>query len=408
MSRLVGELHLKCLAESFYFLLQKYEVLKVDQVSLKGSQVLGLRYDLLGAKLNSLLNALRIGQTYDLRSRAFWALTGPGARGRWAKDLSRPDEIFSGEFISRYLLTNPPIISDIESKFAYAQKEGPFKSASQLADVIARDGIIAVQERMEVITFPWEDPLKCKDDFALLFTNAVNLSKKAYSEIDRFHSTLSLFSGRPVGVHVRRGDIIRHPVTLRGAWRGMYQPDEVIFATLKRLSEKGNQAIIFCNDEEFVSRATNKFNGLIVKNEKVQDNIETNILIDFMDIYKMSACEYIIGSGVSAFSAVARNIGNSELIRFDNALSSQELNLACEDATLRVLSSDSTFLCEGDMLQTINFLLGYYLDTNNAHCFSQLTAVSKVRGLDISPYIDSLSKHKNNAIIIDAYDGIKK
>ena len=153
----------------------------MDQVSLKGSQVLGLRYDLLGAKLNSFLNALRIGQTYDLRSRAFWALTGPGARGRWAKDLSRPDELFSDEFISRYLLTNPPIIADIESKFVYAQKKGPFKNASQLADVIARNGIVVLQERMEVISFPWEDPLKCKDDFSLLFTNAVNLSKKAYS-----------------------------------------------------------------------------------------------------------------------------------------------------------------------------------------------------------------------------------
>lgn len=377
----------------------------MERDRLKGCQILGLRYDLLGAKLNSFLNALRIGTTYDLRARAFWALTGPGSRGRWARDLSRPDELFSDSFIAKYLLTDPPSIADIESQFIFAQKAGPFQCEAQLTDVVDRNCIIAVQERMEVITFPWESAENCKARFASLFVESIELSHNAKSEIDSFHSSLSCLSNRPVGIHVRRGDIIRHPVTMRGAWRGMYQPDEIIFATLEKIAQQGRQVILFCNDEEFVARANSKFQDVILENKKSQLSLETNILTDFMDIYKMSSCEYIIGSGVSAFSAVARNIANSQLVRFDKVLNAHELRVASDSALARVLNNENAFLCEGDMLQTINFLLGYFVDCSDKDSFRMLTNASKSRELDILPYIDSLNKHKNFDAVADVSIG---
>lgn len=371
-------------------------------LGLEGCQVLGLRYDLLGAKLNSFINALRIGRSYDLNVKAFWPVTGPSSKSRWARQLSRPDEIFSDEFIANYLWTDPPFITDTSENFVYAASYGAFKSVDDLYDAFKGNRIIAIKERLRVISFTWENIHETEAQFAEAFREVFEFSAKARAEIDRVHTAFSRLQRYPIAIHVRRGDIIRNPVTMLGAWRGMYKPDEVVMGALQRIADSGRHAMIFCNDGEFVDRAARRFGDVLIKNENIQCDVETSILIDFMDIYKMSVCDHIIASGVSAFSAVGRNMGNSKIITFDEAMSAQDYDLACESARDRVFGDEQSFLCEGDRLQTINFLLENYLNKADAPKFHDVLTKAQAENLNISRYLASLVTHKNYSTVMGA------
>ncbi len=363
-----------------------------------GVQIVGMRHDLLGARLNSFMNALRIGNQYDMGAAMFWPLTGSNAVGKWNKSLIKPEEVFSKTFIDSHFITEPPS-SRIWPSLPFAEI-GKHFAVRSLDEFIARrdDGQkFCTRDRINVTSLSWEDRDETLRDFSRIFYDSIGYSDCARKAMESFEKTLAALSAPTVGVHARRGDIIRNEITLKGSWRGMYYPDEIIFFAIRKIFLSGRNVQIFCSDLDFVSRARSKFPEILFSSTFSDLDLQTEILFDFMDVYQMSRCETVLASGVSAFSSIGCNAGNVPLIRFSQYLEEEELEEADQAAFSRFQHEEQSFLCHGDMAQTANYLLGRFMENCDDEKFGKVVAFCRERNISIERYIDSLEPHPNFA-----------
>ncbi len=364
-----------------------------------GVQIIGMRHDGLGARLNAFINALRIGNQYDMGAAMFWPLTEPHAIERRIKSLFKPEEIFSKAFIDSYFITDPPPSSHLWRSLPFAEIGRNFAVRS-LDEFIARrdEGeIFSTRERLNVTSLSWEDRDETLRDFSRIFHDSIGYSDFARKAIETFEKIIAARSAPTVGVHVRRGDIIRHWHTLGGGHRGMYYPDEVIFFAIRKVCLSGRHVQIFCSDLDFVSRARSKFPEILSSTTFGDLDLQTEILFDFMDIYQMSRCETVLASGASAFSAIGCNGGNVPLIGFPRYLDKEELEEADQAAFSRFQHEEQSFLYHGDMAQTANYFLGRFMENGEDKKFGKVVALCRERNISIERYIVSLKRYPNFA-----------
>lgn len=262
--------------------------------------LVAFRADRLGARIISLVNALRVGQTCGLPVKMYWIkTTGVGA------EFNDPSEIFTQAFIDKHFIyqnewrkCRPKLakLSELQSlrpeAFGKRVKAGTDVLFGMAFGITVLDGESEATVRRHV-----------GDIF-----HQLPFSKQLAQFTQKLQETLS----QTVAYHIRRGDLIGDIRAMNKSWPHKYVPEGYYMAHIRNQLKTGEKVILFSDEQRTIDRFSDTFPDLL----KIDDLIDTKDLPpgaqDFLQLYAMSCCKLIIAPEASAFSSTASELGGVE------------------------------------------------------------------------------------------------
>ena len=310
------------------------------------------RNDRMGARIISMLNAVRIARDYDRPYSVGWT-TG----GRTHEECRDPTYIFSQDYVDAHFFDTAELAEvhdDLIDLSTVGGTEAKFRTA------LARGKTFMSGVMRGAIVLPWEDEEAvtaalpgCLDAFD--FSDPV---RAMIAEIEE------MFAGRTLtAFHVRRGDIIHDQIASNKLWPGKYIPREFYELQLERLLEDDSvRVLVFSDTPEEVTRLKAMAPDRVLGIEDLFGQRDlTSGARDFLELYAMSRCKRIFGPPSSAFSQTAATIGGGTVFDVQDSLSEDDQFAALERMTDRLEQRSPLFLNDGDVGQSLHFLARHLL-----------------------------------------------
>ncbi|NQZ72271.1 MAG: hypothetical protein HRT60_04320, partial [Dinoroseobacter sp.] len=312
-------------------------------VHLADGTIVSHRNDGMGARLIAALNAIRIAKTYDLPWHICWT-----THGMTRPELQNPSDLFSEPFVEQ-CLSDHDLMSEVQERAT---------DLTTLASDLTRDGFLNLARQgatflsalpMGVVTLPWED----EEEMRLALPDCLN-SFEFSSDVQAMMTRIdAAFEGAALSAfHIRRGDIIHHPVASNKLWPSKYVPREYYEVHLERLLEiPAARILVFSDTPEEVVRLK-KVDARVQSFDDLVGQAELTVSgRDFLELYAMSRCKRIYGPPSSAFSQTAALIGGGSVEAVDEALAPEDCIRAMEIMTDRLEAKSDLFLNFGDVGQ---------------------------------------------------------
>ena len=340
---------------------------------LSGS-IIAHRNDRMGARIISMLNAVRIARDYDLPWFCGWT-TG----GRTHEECRDPTMIFDAEFVAeRFFDTDvlSPIIDDLVDLSTVGGDRKSFEK-------VARKGRkFLAGNMMGTIVLPWEDAAEVAARLPGCL-EAFRFSPPVAAMIDEIER---LFAGtRLTALHIRRGDIIHDQVTSNKLWPNKYIPREFYEAQLERLLEDpATRVLVFSDTPEEVTRLKATSDRVMGIDDLFGQRDFTSGARDFLELFAMSRCARIFGPPSSAFSQTATTIGGGTIQAVQEALSPADQARAMDRMTERLEARSELFLNMGDVGQCLHFLIEHQMAKGNPNRAKRIIRDYLDAGLDKS------------------------
>lgn len=194
--------------------------------------IVAFRNDRLGARLNALLTAMRISETYDAKLRVFWAVSENSS-----VELQHPEELFSEAFIEKHFTTR----SDGSRLLKEATDIGMIRNLSQdeFRNSLKSGESYLSNSATEQIILPWETQAAL--DCLPRLIGKIDFQPKVREMIDRIDGTDVAFKS----YHLRRGDIINDAVLAsHNLWPDKYIPRVIYEWHMKRELSHGDGALV--------------------------------------------------------------------------------------------------------------------------------------------------------------------
>lgn len=307
------------------------------------------RNDGMGARLIAMLNAVRVAQDHGLPWHVCWT-----THGQTRPELREPTQIFDPDFVAAKF-------SDVETM------QDLYEDLIDLSTVTAgqgRDGFLDAARSgrnflsgaaMGVIVLPWEQAA----DVAARLPQAldqIRFSAPVRAMMARIDETLK--GARLVAYHIRRGDIIHHPVASNKLWPNKYIPREFYELHLERtLEDPKARVICFSDTPQEVARLKARSDRVVSFDDLLGQSNLTLGARDFLELYAMSRCARIYGPPESAFSQTARTIGGGTLEAVQDALKPIDRAAALDLLSDRLEERSALFLNMGDVGQSLHFMI---------------------------------------------------
>lgn len=309
--------------------------------------VIAFRNDRLGARLNTLLTAMRISQTYGARLRIYW-------RPEDTDGLDRPEDLFSQAFIDEHFVTRQEsreIMDGATDVHAMSRKV----VRDEFVEAIGNGKNFLAQTATQQTVLPWESREVLTDLPVLL--GQIGLSpyvQKMLDLIDKRLEGLSFSS-----YHFRRGDIIDDNLRAsHSLWPTKYIPRIIYERHIERkLAEDDGLLVVFSDTkpeaDAFValSPRVKSFSDLVGDQELAP------LQRDFLELYTMSRSEQIFAPPNSAFSGIAAVIGNKKVTDITRNLSREDYAAAMDELAERLETRPEIFLTQSDRGQNIPFIV---------------------------------------------------
>ena len=344
---------------------------------LSGS-VIAHRNDRMGARIISILNAIRIARDYDLPWFCGWT-TG----GRTHEECRDPTFIFDEGFVAEHFFDQDVLsaIYDDLIDLSTVQTVGDKGRKSFLAKA-AKGRSYLSGNAMGIITLPWEDEAEvaralplCLDAFRYAPPVAGMIA-----EIDALFADKTL-----TAFHIRRGDIIHDPITSNKLWPNKYIPREFYEIKLERVLEDPTaQVLIFSDTPEEVTRLKQTSDRVMGVTDLFGTRDLTTGARDYLELFAMSRCKQIFGPPSSAYSQTAMTIGGCQLQDVQTSLTASDQSRAMDLMTERLEAKSDLFLNMGDVGQCLHFLIEHQQDKGNPNRAKRIIRDYMEDGLDKS------------------------
>jgi len=335
----------------------------------KGS-VVSFRNDRMGARLLSILNAIRLSRDYDVPYFFTWM-----THGRSSEELQAPTEIFDQSYFDAHFVSKEDYKEIDEAGTDFAAL--PIDMTEDKFRRSIADKLNYVCTATELFVLPWEDPTEIAKQYSdaiseLRFSETV---RQAMDQVDQ------VLSGKGVAFHVRRGDIIYDPVTSNQIWSNKYIPREYYEVLADKLvTDKDARILVFSDEPQEIERLQ-KISDQVLSPDSVLPKGLTLAQRDFMEIYAMSRCHQIIGPPGSGFSAAAGLMGNCPVTDIRSHLNDDEQAVAMARLTGRLEKEPDYFLSDGDLAQSLPFALEYLDQSDQAQLGLKLLTDAIENGL---------------------------
>lgn len=270
-----------------------------------GAGIISRRWDGLGGRLNSLLNAWSMARALGLGFHFVWPRNA-------FKELCSPRELFSEAFLECF---------EIPESTPLSCKQLPLATGMGRSDVLElcrrkRKSMIEIDSCFDVFSFSDET----KE--AALHRFRAGLIEIEWSSAVR-HLLEKMDGLRPYpAIHVRAGDIVT------GGWRQFvpvekYTPTILVELAIEFLSEHGREVVVVVTDNsDLLKHLRSRFDQVRSPDEMIDGYSDlTQAQQAFADILVLSHARRLVGPPLSAFSQLASHLGNVPVQGFHDVLS---------------------------------------------------------------------------------------
>lgn len=308
--------------------------------------------DRFGGRFSSLLNTFRLAQDYRMIPAVLW-----NRDHHLYADMNAPELLFSDDFIKAWFLPEsfrtlgylmgPQGLPEQMTQVHKSHDEATFRAAVKDKTPF----LVTTTGRLDL---PWEDANQNASTYASMF-DRVEFSDQCraiFAKID----TLFSQKGNIVGVHLRRGDIIRDDTISSRYWQGRYIPDEFFVTAMQMLSDQGKRLILFTDDQIVKAAYRDSFADLMVVDDVVAATDVPAPIYDVAEFYAMMSCAQIVAPTRSAFSQTAAEVGQRPILRVLDLLDDDQV-AGCTDRLRQRRKNDlDSFFSAGELSQVDFFL----------------------------------------------------
>lgn len=328
------------------------------------------RWDRLGARLTSIVNALRLAADHGVECRILW----PEAAGVSAA-LNDPAELFAPEFIARHF-------GDPQALAARRRKAVPLGRAlaqpGELARLLAAGRDVAVEMVSGTVVLPGEDGEAVARRCGAIF-RALPWAEALRAPMARLGQGLA----GATACHIRRGDTIADARAMQKPWPHKFVPEEFFRPHIAGALAERRPVLVFSDDPGLLARLRAEFPGLRTADDLLPRPGLTAAQRDLLELYALSLCPRIVAPSGSAFSATAAVLGGQALCEVKAALPAEARQAAHLALLDRLRARPESFAGPGEIGQSVQHLAGWLVEEGRGAEAAQLCAGLVQGGLGI-------------------------
>lgn len=348
------------------------------------NKVFAVRPDRLGGRLSAIVNAKRMADMFDLDLQIFWSKPKNAY-----PELVTPEAIFSPAFIRDHFL--PADTPQGSLKFNAIPKKSRPMTRDAFDAQIANGGDFGFTTREGAVPLPFEDVATARDAFAQAF-QSLDFAPAFRTTMDQIDGALG-GDVQYIGVHIRRGDVIRNPNTSEGFWHGQFVPDAIYFAALDDLYKSDVRFVFFCDDEAVLGTYLARYETAVGAAQMTGADGQPDLHIDLAEMYLMSRCARILCPQNSAYSTVAADL--SAVIRepVEDLLTPAQMRIAINKLARDIKIGVEAFHSEGDYKQSLNALMKYCDFAHPKMDVIDVAKLAQAHGITTMHVLDAGLKH---------------
>lgn len=352
-------------------------------------RLIAFRNDRLGARLITLVNAMRLGRSHDIPFAVHW----PEAIdvGHVFND---PTELFDADFVARHFIDAEEWrrVRPRAERIAAIMPRG----AERLARITAAGRDVTVDQAFNIVELAGEDAAEVRRAFAATL-DRIPFAPALVGPCAQLAEALK----GATAYHIRRGDLTDALKAMNKAWPHKFVPDEFYRHHMQReLGRGAGRVVVFSDDADTVAR----FRAMFPEVATVEDLADVSALHpgarDLVELYAMSRCAKIVAPDRSAFSSTAADLGGAVkvdvLSDMDEALRDAAHETLCE----RLSRRPESFSGDGEMAQCLAHAVPYLTRRGETDVAAALLERRVKAGLNISflyPQLMDL-QHRNGNV----------
>ena len=336
-------------------------------------RLIAFRADRLGARLVSLMNAMRIAQDYNAGFACAW--TDSAGVGHVFND---PTELFETDFVRAKFL-------DADEWRAHRKScetlTGQLQqSPDGMVKVLATGQDLVVGNAFGVITLKGENPDLVTTRFRSQFqriTFAEPLAKAMRAVADALQGFTAY--------HIRRGDLTGDLKAMNKPWPHKMVPNEFYEHHIQNTLDAGGAGVVlFSDDPDTVAHYSARFPSLRTMTDLIDLTPLTEAQRDLLELFAMSRCEKIIAPQRSAFSSTAADLSGAQKMDVTEALSDADRTQAHQALYERLRDRTDSFAGPGEIGQCLAHIGPWLEEQERWDDARNLFAARVADGLNIS------------------------
>jgi hypothetical protein len=255
--------------------------------------IYAFREDRLGARLISILSAIRIARRLGKPFKVNWFhATDVGSV------FNDPHELFAPDFIRQNWFSGdwPAVMSGAD----YIANHLPM-NAQRLNGMMVSGRNFIESSCLAIPVFDDEDQSQALAEAAAIWAG-IPLASEVQAAQD---GVCRQIGANGMGYHIRRGDLISDERTRHQHWQDKFVPDELFEQHIEGALSKGARPVLFCDDGDTTQRFTAQFDGLLPVADLLKSFRLTPAQRDLVELCAMAHCRLIVAPPLSAFSTCA-------------------------------------------------------------------------------------------------------
>lgn len=312
--------------------------------------IIGFRQDRIGARLICLLNVMRIARKFGVAGRYLWLSQPDGPY----PELVDPRDFLDPAFVAAHIdiVARAPERSELRNLPAAA----PGMNGAGFARTLAEGRRYECDSMSEIIRFMDESEAEAAAGLRAAAEELVLSPRLARALAGARRILARAGGGRPLAIHVRRGDILDGDPWSYSSWASKYVPDEFFRAFVAAVD---GPVIAFSDTPAAVEHLRQGDPRILPAHELLDPGALTPAERDLLELLLMAGCEQVGAPSYSAFSRAAAMVGQCRVVALPEALP-EDLGNAAHAALLeRVLSRPEIFFAPGDLAQSVSYAAGH-------------------------------------------------
>lgn len=335
-------------------------------------RLIAYRADRLGARLVSLMNAMRIAGEVGADFRCAWTrTTGVG------EVFNDPAELFEPDFIARHFLA--PADWRSARPHAVTLRTGGAHSTGSIRATLSEGTDMIVGNAFGVIRLAGESDADVLSRFREQFHRIPFAAPVA-----RSMATASAALQGHTAYHIRRGDLTGDLKAMNKAWPHKMVPNEFYEAHMRERLDAACGVVLFSDDSATIRHFQHAFPALKVTGDVIDVSGLTEAQRDLVELYAMGCCATIIAPERSAFSSTAADLFGAARQPIARALGDRLLNRAHEALLERVEKDPGSFPGDGEIGQCLVHLGDWLGRSGRWQDVARVFSGQVRRGLNIS------------------------